>query len=267
MQREHRDHKLSEVALIGRFFQEDEEMMILTQSDELNRTYSEDNRLNFDRVTNQNNESSDDARRNRPSSRKNILSLTEQCNPAMRERTKDADLMASTSSSRQENPTFKKTRAFIISTEPRTVTMTSTIVPTTDSLWLKNTRPYGKERSSEIQEDTTGSKSEENLNFNEKQNNRRRSYRLVRDLGVGIQKQRLTENGEEKKDEEGIMEEFFTSLEEDRAKMSLASPVQNTAVLNPTSTITAWEASWNVTNAIQVSENFRNISIHSQFDT
>ncbi|CAK6962783.1 vesicular inhibitory amino acid transporter-like [Scomber scombrus] len=216
-------------------------MLILTQSDELNRTYSEDNRLH--------NTSSDDARRNRPSSRENSQSLSDQDNPTMRERTKDTDLMGSTSSSWQESPTFKETRATIISTGPRTVTMTSP-VPTADSLWLKNTRPYGKERSSEIQ----AGNSEDNPNFNQKQNNRRRSYRLVRDLGGAIQKQRLAEDGEEKKDEEGIVEgssQFFTSLEEERVRMSVASPVQSTTGLNPTSTITAWEAGWNITNAIQ----------------
>ncbi|XP_053192693.1 vesicular inhibitory amino acid transporter-like [Scomber japonicus] len=228
-----------------RFFQEDEEMLILTQSDELNRTYSEDNRLH--------NTSSDDAKRNRPSSRETSQSLSKQDNSTMRERTKDADLMGSTSSSWQESPTFKETRATIISTGPRTVTMTSP-VPTTDSLWLKNTRPYSKERSSEIQAGMMGSNSEENSNFNQKQNKRRRSYRLVRDLGRDIQKQRLTEDGQEKKDEEGIMEgssQVFTSLEEERVRTSVASPVQSTTGLNSTSTITAWEAGWNVTNAIQ----------------
>ncbi|XP_044233327.1 vesicular inhibitory amino acid transporter-like [Thunnus albacares] len=234
-----------------RFFQEDEEMLILTQCDELNRSYNEDNRLPFENVANKNIASSDDARRSRPSSGVNSLSLTEQDNPTMIERTKAPDLMGSTSTSWQESPTFKESRATIISTGPRTITMTSA-VSTVDPPWLRNNRPYDKERSksSEVQ----AGNSEENSSFNQKQRNKRRSYRLVKHLGGDIQKQRLAEDGEEKKDEEGIKEgssQFFTSLEEERVRMSLAGPVQSTTALNPTSTITAWEAGWNVTNAIQ----------------
>ncbi|KAM3861025.1 vesicular inhibitory amino acid transporter-like [Diretmus argenteus] len=46
----------------ARFFQEDEEMLVLTQRDELNRTYSEDNRLPVNNITTERRPSCDDTR-------------------------------------------------------------------------------------------------------------------------------------------------------------------------------------------------------------
>lgn len=211
-------------------------MLILTHSDELNRTYSEDNRSPFDNITNKNN--SDDTRRNRPSFRRNSLSQTEQHIPG------------STSTLLQESPAFKETRATVISTGPTTITITSA-VSTADSVWFKNSRRNGKgRRPSEIQADRMGSNSEEN----QRQGNKRGSNRLFRE---DVQKLRLSEDGEEIKEGEESVEgtsQFCTSLEEERARRSLANPVQSpdtgTKGLSPT--ITAWEAGWNVTNAIQV---------------
>ncbi|KAM9339223.1 vesicular inhibitory amino acid transporter-like [Symphorus nematophorus] len=219
---------------------EDEEMLILTHSDELNRTYSEDNRLPFDNITNQNNTCCDDTRRDRPS-------VTEQDNPSMRERPA-LNLMGSTSTSWQESPLFKETRATVISSGPSTITITSA-VSTADSLWFKSTTSYGKgRRPSEMQADKMGGNSEENQN----QENMRR----LQSDRANMQKQRLFEDGEEKRELEEAVErtsQMCTSLEELRASVSLASLVQgpssSTTGLNPT--ITAWEAGWNVTNAIQ----------------
>lgn len=234
------------VDLISRFFQEDEEMLILTHSDELNRIYGEDNRSPFNTITTRSNTSCDDTRRNRSF-------LTEQDNPSMRERPAPSP-MRSTSTSWQDSPAFKETRATVISSGPSTITITSA-VSTADSLWFKNTRSYGKERrSSEL-----GSNSEENPSFNQDQGNKRRSYRLT---GDNMQKQRLLEDEGEKRGEESVegTSQFCTSLEEERTRMTLANPVQNpstgTAGRNPPATITTWEAGWNVTNAIQV----RNLS-------
>ncbi|XP_074471807.1 vesicular inhibitory amino acid transporter-like [Sebastes fasciatus] len=208
-----------------RLFQEDEEMLILTHRDELNRTYSEDSRSPFDNITNKNNTSSDDTRGTR--------SLTEQDDPS---------LPGSTSTLLQESPTVKETRATVISTGPATITITSA-VSTVDSFWLKNTKHYGK---------GMGSNNEENPSFNQNQGNKRGSYRLFRG---NMQKLRLSEDGEEKKDGEETVEETSQFCEGERARMSLANPVQSpstgTTGLNPPLTITAWEAGWNVTNAIQ----------------
>lgn len=231
--------KLNEVVLISRLFQEDEEMLILTHSDELNRTYGEDN------VTNQNNRSSDYTKRNRTLFGRNSLSPTEQDNPS---------IPGCTSTLLQESPTFKETRATVISTGPRTITITSA-VSAADSVWFKNNKSYGKRRrSSEMRADKIGSNVEKNPSFN--QSNKRGSYRLFRG---NMQKQRLSEDVENKKEGAETVEgtsPFCASLEEERARMSLANPVQSprtgTTGLKPTLTITAWEAGWNVTNAIQV---------------
>ncbi|XP_070843850.1 vesicular inhibitory amino acid transporter-like [Chaetodon trifascialis] len=233
-----------------RFFQEDEEMLILTHSDELNRTYSEDNRSPFDDIRNKNNASCDDTRRNRPC-------LTEQDHPCKRDRPAP-NLMGSTSTSWQESPAFKETRATVISSGPSSITITSA-VSTADSLWFTNTRSYGKgRRSSEVQADRMGSDSEKNPTSNQNLGNKTRCYRLARLLRANEQKQRLLEDGEEKKEGEDTVErtsQFCPSLEEERGRMSWANPAQGpsagTTGLNPASTITAWEAGWNVTNAIQ----------------
>ncbi|XP_051264155.1 vesicular inhibitory amino acid transporter-like [Dicentrarchus labrax] len=231
-----------------RFFQEDEEMLILTHSDELNTTYGEENRLPFDNITNKNNTSCDDTRRNR---------RTEQDNPSVRERPA-SNLMGSTSNSWQKSPAFKETRATVISSGPSTITITSAVSPA-DPLWLKNTRHYGKRvRSAEKKADTMGSDSEENPSFNQNQGSKRRSFQLAGLLRGNMQKQRLSKDREEKIEGEGTAEgtsQVGTSFEEERAGMILANPVQSpnsaTTGLNPTATITAWEAGWNVTNAIQ----------------
>lgn len=214
-------------------------MLILTQSDELNRTYDEDNNLPSDGITSINSASCDDTRRKKTPSKDISASLTEQDNLIMRERL-DPCLMASTSTSWQESPTYKETRASIISTGPTTITITSA-VPTASSLWLKNTRSHGKERRTS---DIPAGKS-----------TKRRSYTLARPLGGNIQTQELPEDKEDKEEDEGIVEVPATSLEEERAGMSLTTQDENvTTVSSPTPTITAWEAGWNVTNAIQVRE-------------
>ncbi|XP_034436672.1 vesicular inhibitory amino acid transporter-like [Hippoglossus hippoglossus] len=214
-----------------RFFDQDEEMLVLTHSDELNRTYGEESRFPFDHIANKNTSSP---------------SLTEQDTPAMRERPAP-DLPGSSSTSWPgDGPSFKETRATVISTGPRTITITST-VSSADSLWLRNTSSYGKgERSSEMEEDTTGSNSEEKLRFKGK---RSRSSRMEASSKGDNQEQRLSEDGEERR------EGASTHREEERAGLSLAdsllSPNAGTTGLNPAPTITAWEAGWNVTNAIQ----------------
>uniref|UniRef100_UPI0037E99398 vesicular inhibitory amino acid transporter-like n=1 Tax=Semicossyphus pulcher TaxID=241346 RepID=UPI0037E99398 len=223
-----------------RFFQEDEEMLILTHSDDLNRTYGEDSRL----------PRPDGTQRNRSSFRRNSVSPTDLNNPTTRERP-GPNPSGSTGTTLQESPAIKDTRATVISTGPRTITVTSA-VPSSNSLRLKNDRRYGKrKRSSEIQEDERGGNSEENQSFNQNQADKRKSYRLAR-------LQKCSEDGEGKKEGEETVEgtsPFSISPEEKRLRMSLANPFQRpdngTSGLTPAPTITAWEAGWNVTNAIQ----------------
>ncbi|KAK9531350.1 hypothetical protein VZT92_010780 [Zoarces viviparus] len=232
----------------SRLFQEDEEMLILTHSDELNRTYGEDSTMPFDNIANKNNTSSDDTRRNRTSFRRNGQSLTEQDNPSVPE---------STSTFPQESPAFKETTATVISTGPGTITITSA-VSTVDSLWFKNTNGYGKgRRSSEMHADKMGSNSEEKPSFTQSQGNKRGACRMSKG---NMQNKRLSEDREEKQEGEETVEgtsQFCTSLDEERRmrRMSLANPDESpntgSRSANPTLTITAWEAGWNVTNAIQ----------------
>lgn len=240
----------SSVVLTSRWMKEDEEMLILTHSDQLNRTYEEDNRLPFDHATNKNT-SSNDIRRNRASFRRDSLSLSAQDNLTVRERPAPS-LMGSTSTLL---PAFKETRAALVATGPKTITTTLAVSPT-DSLWFQNYKSYDKGRkSSEMQADKMGSNSEENPSFNQNQGNKRKPYGAV---GL-LRKQRLSEDGEEKKEEEELGErssQFCTSVDENRTRINLTNPLQSLSIsttsLHTCPTITAWEAGWNVTNAIQV---------------
>lgn len=230
-------------------------MLILTHSDELNRIYGEQSRSPYDNITNINNPGCDETRRNR-------ASKTDY--PSMRERPAPI-LMGSTSSSWQESPAVKETRATVISSRPSTITITSA-VSTAGPLWFKNTRSYGKGRgSSEMHADKAVSNSVESFN----QSDEAGSCRLAGLLRGNMQKRILLEDREEKKEGEEAVEgpsQFCPSLEEERARMSpeLAAST-GTTDLNPSATITAWEAGWNVTNAIQVRDLSNTSIFHSTY--
>lgn len=239
----------AKVDLISRFFQEDEEMLILTDSDELNRTYVENNRLHCDTTTTRTNTSCDDTRTNRPF-------LTEEDNPIMRDG----------STLWQDSPAFNETRATVISSGPSTISITS-VVPTPDHLCFKNNRSYGKERrSSEL-----GRNGETKLSCKQNQGNKRRSCLLAGLLEDNLQNQRIFEDeGEEKvrgEAVEGTSQRCYRQ-EEERTRMN--NPVQNRNTgsrgLNPPVTITAWEAGWNVTNAIQVRNLFYSVEKGRKID-
>lgn len=217
-------------------------MLVLTHSDELDITYGEDNRIPLDTIATENKTGCDDPRRaTRPF-------LTEQDDPSMREKTAP-NLMRPDGASWEDSPAFEQTRATVISSGTSTITITSA-VSTSDSLWCTNTRRFGKAR-----------RSSEKPSCNQNQGNRRKSYRPAGQLGGNIQAHILLEGEGGKEDGEDTVvgtSQFCTSLEEERtisAKV-VQNPNTGTAVLNPPATITAWEAGWNVTNAIQV----RNLS-------
>ncbi|XP_030577916.1 vesicular inhibitory amino acid transporter-like [Archocentrus centrarchus] len=222
-----------------RFFQEDdEEMLVLTQSDELNRSYCEDNRSSFNNITSNINPQFDGIRINsRPLSRENSHK-DEPAKPGGNE---------AASSSGWESPAFKETRATVISTGTKTITITSAV----DPFWLEK-------RSSDIQADKMGSKSKETQGFSQNQGNKKRSVRLVGLPRGKPVKCRFSGEVEKIQGGEETLEgtsQFCTSLKKERASMSLATSVQSpepcTMGPNPSPTITAWEAGWNVTNAIQ----------------
>lgn len=224
--------------LINRFVQEDEEMLILTHSDELNRTYNEDHTLPFKPNTPRGNTRCDGASRNKST-------LTEQNDPCTNERAAPRRLK-STSASRQDSTVFKETRATVKTSGPSTITITSA-VSAADSIWFRNTEGCGK-RFSEM-----GANSEKHPSFSEDQSKKKISCHQAGLLGDNMQTQRHVEGEGEKS---GREESEEGTPEGERMRMTSANPVQNlstgTAGRNPPATITAWEAGWNVTNAIQV---------------
>lgn len=175
--------------------------MILTHSDELNRTYSEDVRLPFDLTTT----SSDEVTGPRP---------------AM-----DEQASGSTGASRWANLAFKQTRATTDSSGTGTVTITSAVA-TADFHWLNKSRSLGRGRRSS-------------------QKQGRKSSRHARQLGANMQELKLLEAEVEK-----------TGRDEGRKGIKPLNPIHNSSSITerptPAATISAWEAAWNVTNAIQV---------------
>ncbi|XP_068610202.1 vesicular inhibitory amino acid transporter-like [Brachionichthys hirsutus] len=188
----------------ARFFQEDEEMLILTRSDQLNR-HQEESRSPFAAIPNQRSAGCDDA------------GLSDPDNPRP---------APNPGSSRRQIPALKETRATVISSGPGGTTVTS-VVSAAD--WVSSTRASGKRRRS--------NREEEDQAFNQNyRSNRRSSHRLARLMAS--KQRRLKDRGERKGGEEpGQTPQFRTS--------------QNPKDQNSASTITAWEAGWNVTNAIQ----------------
>ncbi|CAJ1078285.1 vesicular inhibitory amino acid transporter-like [Xyrichtys novacula] len=223
----------------SRFFQEDEEMLILTHSDELNKTYSEDSQVLFDNTTNRNNSSSDNAGTTRSPQGQNSFSLNEQDNLTLKERP-DPSLRGYTRTMCQDSPTFKEARTTVVSSGLRTLTVTSA-VPSADSQKFKKSYGRRKRSAAEMEADEVGSRKDKNSSFIQNQPDKRRSYRLVKE-----QNRDKSMAGTSK---------FCVSLEEETAQISLAHPAERSSHsisgVNPGPTITAWEAGWNVTNAIQ----------------
>ncbi|KAG7508376.1 hypothetical protein JOB18_011174 [Solea senegalensis] len=200
-----------------RLIHQDEEMVVLTHSDELDRTYGEDSGPTFDRTTNRS-----------PSSHSSSLSEPDTSAP---NRTGSSSTLW-----RNSPPTFKETRATVISTGPRSITITSAVSTTEESLWFKNTTSYGKgQRPSEIQPERTGGRREENLSFTQKKNENMSNSMEVQEKGDG-------------QDTAERSSQFMVLLEDQRERRSDSA---DTTGLNASPTITAWEAGWNVTNAIQ----------------
>lgn len=124
----------------------------------------------------------------------------------------------------------KETRATLVATGPRTITTTSDVAPA-DSLRLKGSKSS----------DTQGeSNAEENQNQNQNQGGMRKPRRPLR-------KQGRPEAGER-------TSQRCTGVDGEGPRMNSVTPVQSPSVSTTTTspTITAWEAGWNVTNAIQV---------------
>lgn len=181
----HHVHNQNEVKalLISRFFQEDQEMHILTQSDELNRTFNEDSTRSVD-INQKNN------------IRVKETSLSAEVNAS----SPAPDSLGST-----QRPSLKATRTTLSSSGP-----TTTAVPAAVSAARR-----AKKKASEMAAA------------------KRRSCRQnVQELEFPVNE----------KQEEGVMTEPDASGEDPSS--------------SPAPTITSWEAGWNVTNAIQVREDW-----------
>lgn len=140
--------------------------------------------------------------------------------PAMDEQTS-----GSTGASRWGNLAFKETRTTIDSSGTGTITITSAFA-TDDSHWFNKSRSLGRGRRSSPKKE-------------------RKSSRPARQLGANMQELKLLETEVEK-----------MGRDERREGLIPLNPIQNSSGIterpNPAATITAWEAAWNVTNAIQV---------------
>lgn len=210
-------------------------MRILTQSDEISRTYNEDQGPPVHVHATRKVTSCGDAR-------KTCLSPPERINPTVRE---GAAANLTIGASWQDGQSFKETKATVISSGPGTIAITSALSPAdcSKSYWLER-------RCAESE-----GNSAENSQFGQEQerkNKRKRTKRLAGSLQDNMQNKGFSEyEGGGKEDEKEASSQFCTSLEEERTGTTLANPAQSPSG-KPPNTISAWEAGWNVTNAIQV---------------
>ncbi|KAM4600982.1 vesicular inhibitory amino acid transporter-like [Polymixia lowei] len=207
-----------------RFFQRDEESLVLTQRDELNRTYCEDNRLPPNNTRTERGPSSNGTRTARISAGEDspgLILRDELDKTIMVERPSPSNINSTTTFI--QRPGSKETKTIMTSTGPRTTTRTSVLSPQ-DCPWFNNPRTYGEVRpcSTEI----NNVYSEEKPSSNQ-HTNKRRSYKLARDT--------------QRQGRGGLV---LANTEEYPHRL-------DTRGSNPTPSITTWEAGWNVTNAIQ----------------
>ncbi|XP_012736112.2 vesicular inhibitory amino acid transporter-like [Fundulus heteroclitus] len=219
-----------------RHFEEDEEMLVLTHNDALNQTYTEGDRLPNKSIKSQNDSQSDDTKGNQSSRGETRLFFTHREDKTLKDK---CEISKSTVNAMLESPTFMETGDEVPSS--------SGTITSDDSRSLKNTRGCDKEKQlSEMQADNR----ERNLNQDQEKKNH---FCMIHRSSTG----RLSEDRNKENKEEKMSSTFnlLTSLQKEHATTSLASPVRSlsadAAALNPPPTITAWEASWNVTNAIQ----------------
>lgn len=216
-----------------RLFEQDEDMLILTQSDEISSTYIEDQVPSIHVNTAQKVSGSGNAT-------KACLSPPKRINPSVRE---GATPKMTIGASWQDSQTFKETKATVISSWPSTITITSALSPADCG------QSYWPDRRCAESEGNGA----ENFKFTQEQgrnNKRKRTKRLVGSLEENSQNKHSSENQEGGKEDktEGSLQ-LCTSLEEERTGTTLANPAPSG---KPPNTISAWEAGWNVTNAIQV---------------
>lgn len=212
-------------------------MLVLTHNDELNRTYTEGERLHIKSSRSKNNPQSDDTKGNQSSTGENRLVFKHKDDKTFKDSGKNI-----ISKVKVESPMLKETRDEVPSTS---VTITSI-----DSLSFKHVKGCDKEKQLS---DVQGNKMEKYKSLNQNPEKKSNFCMIQRPSRGRLSADRNKENEEKKM---ASTYNLLTSLHKEHATTSLTSPVQslstNATGLISHSTITAWEASWNVTNAIQV---------------
>lgn len=214
-------------------------MLVLTCNDELNRTYTEGERSPIKSVKSRNNPQSDDTKESQSSTGENGQVFTHEDDKTLKDKHKS---LRSTVNPRLDSPIFEKTGAEVLST--------SVDITSANSCIIKNTKGFGKEKQlSEMQDNKT----EKNLNINQNPEKKSTVCMVHRSSRGRLSGNRNKEN---EKDEMTSSHNLLISLQKEQVTTNLASPVEslstNATAPNSHPTITAWEASWNVTNAIQV---------------
>lgn len=203
-------------------------MLVLTHRDTLNTTFGEDDALSFKDIKSKNNPYFDDTRKGQTSSGGNQKDPAVRKKPAPRVKGSDRTM-------KEESPAFKETRAALVSAGSKTITVTSAVSPA-EAVSLKSAKP---------QAETPASSGGLNQNQGKHKESR------------GLARGRPSEDTKEKNQEDLIStSNLVTILEQEQAHCSFAGSVQSpgssATVLARRPIITAWEAGWNVTNAIQV---------------
>ncbi|XP_028998071.1 vesicular inhibitory amino acid transporter-like [Betta splendens] len=198
---------------MARWMKEDEEMLVLTHQDQLNRTYEEDCVTHKGR-------SGDEGSGASSGDSRSLRTVPGPTGPSA--------------------PARQETRTTLVATGPRTITTTSTIPPA-DSF-----KRYEKEsKSPEMQGEQPDSCTEENQNQNQNQSQNQRKPRGPRrededeEPGERTSRRRAAAADDDDDDDD----------EDDSSAHPVQSPSISTA--SRCHSITAWEAGWNVTNAIQ----------------
>lgn len=201
-------------------------MLVLTHKDSLSPTFSEEDRSSFKDMKSKDNPFFDDTRKGQTSSGGNLKDPAVRKKPASR-------IKASDRSMNEESPAFKETRAALVSAGTKTITVTSA-VSTAEAAALKNTKPPAEARAS-------------SGHLNQNQGKRE---------SCGLTRGRLSEDTKEQDKDLRSTSSLVTALQQEQAPCCFAGPVHgpgsSATVLAPRPVITAWEAGWNVTNAIQV---------------
>lgn len=227
-----------EIFCLDRNFEEDEEMLVLTHNDALSQTYTEGERLPSKSIKRQHNTENDDIKGNQSSTEETRLVFTHKDDKTQKQKSKISKYTFHASPQGQ----------MFTETEDSEGLSSSEIIVSADSCLFKTSR--GSNERKQLSEKQANNR-ETNLN---QKKEKKICFSVMHRPPCGRHPEDIKKENEDVKMVSAF--NLLTSLEQECATTSLATPVQshrtNSKALNSCSTITAWEASWNVTNAIQV---------------